>query len=113
MSVQLFIQPISPIPAEKKGVPESVIPVLVQVCLSCGLPTCAGGRWDPRRFRVKASLFSLNGKVASADLFYNGNASEFSGSLKWNSPGTYTMVVEAQDPETGAAGRLSVEFQII
>lgn len=112
MPVQLAIQPISPQPGQKLVSDKNKIPVSIQITLTCGMPTCAGGRWDPRRFQVIADCLSKEGLEGSSRLSFRGSASEFSGILKCGKPGTHTLVVEAMDPETGAAGRLQVKFRI-
>jgi len=113
VSVQLAIQPLSPRPGDKIQSSNGTINVRVQVTLSCGLPTCAGGRWDPRRFRVKASLYYFGKKDSDAGLSYSGDANEFSGFVNVRASGPCSLLVEAIDPETGAAGRTRVDFQVL
>ena len=112
MSVQLAIQPVAPQPGQKLVADKDKIRVSVQITLTCGMPTCAGGRWDPRRFRVTAACLSKEAAAGSSRLSFSGRASEFSGTLKCSRPGRHTLIVEALDPETGAAGRLHLEFMI-
>ncbi len=109
MSARLAIQPMSPQPGQKLIAEKGHIAISVQITLGCGLPTCAGGRWDPRRFNVVAKLFTKDQPVQQSVLSYSGNVSEFSGQLICRSKGPYTIIVEAQDPETGAAGNLRLE----
>ena len=113
MSVQLAIQPVSPQPGQKLVADKDKIRVSVQITLTCGMPTCAGGRWDPRRFRVTAACLSKEAGAGRSRLLFRGRASEFSGTLKCARPGRHTLVVEALDPETGAAGRLYLEFMVM
>ena len=112
MSVQLCIQPVSPQPGQKVVPEKGEIELVVQVTLNCGMPACAGGRWDPRRFSVRAGLFSKDQPDEHFTLSFSGNAGEFSGYLKCRRPGLHLLLVEARDPETGAAGRMRLEFRI-
>jgi len=112
--VQLAVQPISPQPG---GVVTTVkgkaLEVSVQVTLSCGMPACAGGRWDPRRFRVRACLLPADAGAENCSILsYSGRVSEFAGRIACPGPGRYQLLIEASDPETGAAGRLNLEFSV-
>jgi len=113
MTAQLCIQPVSPLPGQVVTLEdENRLHLSVQVTLGCGMPTCAGGRWDPKRMRMTAMLFSGGQLAGSADLSFTGRVSEFSGILEQCRPGDYSMTVDAQDLDTGAAGRLSLSFRV-
>lgn len=76
------------------------------------MPTCAGGRWNPERFKLTARLISADQREMTTDLHFSGRASEFSGSVETAGSGSCSLLVYAQDPETGAAGRLNIQFRI-
>lgn len=83
----------------------------VQVTLDCGCPACAGGRWDPRRFRVEA-IFFVGELRYETEARHSGNVSEFEGELPALGPGLYVVEVRAYDPESGMAGRARGNFWV-
>ena len=106
----LSITPITPLPGAriskgKSGASSASIDVAVQITLSCGCPTCAGGRFDASRFQVSASIFAGPEAGEETRLSYTGRASEFAGTLSLPTSGRLKIHVKAYDPETGMAGR--------
>ncbi len=117
MSQILTIQPIYPLPGSTISLPSSrSLNCTVQITLGCGCPTCHRGRWDASRFRVKASILNDRSPLSPADdkipFTYSGRISEFCGTFNIEAPGNYTVVITAQDPETGISGRTTMHFRI-
>ncbi len=83
-----------------------------QITLSCGCPTCAGGRFNALRFKVKATFYKDRKKVCDSKLNFSGQASEFHGIVPLVKPGSYVLEIEAYDRETGAFGRLNMPVEL-
>ncbi len=115
---QLSICPVRPLPGEQIDMEtvtgaDQLLDIVVQITLSCGCPTCAGGRFDASRFHVSASACLAKDGCREARLSYSGRASEFAGTIKLPGPkGRLTIEVRAYDPETGMAGRMSWPVRI-
>jgi hypothetical protein len=115
---QLSICPVSPLPGEQVEIETGagacqLLKIVVQITLSCGCPTCAGGRFDASRFRVDATVCLARGGCREARLSYSGRASEFAGTIEVPGPrGRLTIEVRAYDPETGMAGRMSWDARL-
>ena len=92
--------------------PSKEILLKVQVTLDCGLPVCAGGRFDASRFRVTARFFHNDINILEKYLNYTGNSGEFEGAIPLKGPGSYIVEVNAYDPETGLAGRNNLKFSL-
>jgi len=109
--VQLSIQPINffsgKIQLDEKGEAQ----LLFQVTLSCGCPTCAGGRFDPKRFRVRVTLLKKGKDMGSFPARYSGKISQFACHISGLEPGEYQIEIGALDPETGSAGRLNMKVR--
>jgi len=116
MSQILIIQPISPLPGSTISLPDrQSLDITVQITLGCGCPTCAGGRWDASRFRVKADIIKDQPQCPADNeipFTYTGRTSEFSGTVNIEAPGNYTATITALDPETGISGRTTIHFRI-
>ncbi len=109
--VQLNIQPINffsgKIELDEKGGAH----LFFQVTLSCGCPTCAGGRFDPERFRVGVTLLKKGKEMGSFPARYSGKISQFECEIRGLDPGEYQIEISALDPETGSAGRLNMKVR--
>ena len=121
MSLLLMIQPVTPLSGSTvKPDRDNTILITVQVSLSCGCPVCAGGRWDASRFRVKAAFFddTDNTEPSVVLMEFTGNTGEFSCRLHLASDRggkraeRATIKFEADDPETGMAGRCSINIKL-
>ncbi len=117
MSQILIIQPIYPLPGSTISLSNhQPLHLTVQITLGCGCPTCAGGRWDASRFRVRTSIIEDQSPLCPTDdhipLTYTGRTSEFCGTFDIEAPGSYTAVITALDPETGISGRTTIHFRI-
>ncbi len=106
----LNIQPINFFSGGVDQDEEAGSSLLFQVTLACGCPTCAGGRFDPQRFRVKVHVYKGQEEVGVFRATYRGNVSEFECKLPKLASGSYSVEIDALDPETGAAGRLTAEL---
>jgi len=109
--VQLTIQPINFFSGKIALGERGEAHLFFQVTLSCGCPTCAGGRFDPERFRVGVTLFRKVKEIGSFPARYSGEASQFECRIKGLDPGEYRMEINALDPETGSAGRLNTKVR--
>lgn len=110
MAQALSIQIISPLSGE--ALISGEVLLQAQVTLDCGLPACAGGRFNPERFKITAALFHDDNQVSDVVLDYKRNTRIFEGRLGSKDPGEYIIQVEAYDPETGLAGRNAVRFHV-
>lgn len=110
MAQTLSIQIISPLSGET--VTRGMILTHVQVTLDCGLPACAGGRFDPARFDVRAILSHKDIQLSDTILSYKRDTGLFEGKFGLREPGEYALRFEAYDPETGLAGRNSIKFSM-
>ena len=109
--IQLTIQPINffsgKIQLDERGGAQ----LLFQVTLSCGCPTCAGGRFDPERFKVGVTLLKKGKEIGSFPARYSGKISQFACDISGLEPGEYQIEINALDPETGSAGRLNMKVR--
>ncbi|NPA94490.1 MAG: hypothetical protein GXO58_03570 [Thermodesulfobacteria bacterium] len=88
--------------------------LLFQITLGCGCPTCAGGRFDPQRFHVRVELYNdKNGLAGTFQGKYTGDVSQFASDITDVSPGHYLLEINATDPESGAAGRLNMNVNLV
>ncbi|UKL12997.1 hypothetical protein [Dissulfurimicrobium hydrothermale] len=108
MAQALFIQIISPLSGSV--VTSGEILAQAQVTLDCGLPACAGGRFNPERFKVAAALFRDDVRISEATMTYKKDIGISECRFELMGVGDYTLQVEAYDPETGLAGRNAVKF---
>ncbi|MDA8162705.1 MAG: hypothetical protein M0022_07370 [Desulfobacteraceae bacterium] len=108
MAERLSIQILSPYPGTIASLKDIIL--RVQVTLDCGLPACSGGRFDPGRFRVTATFFHNDENVMEIPLKYTGNVGEFVYGTHLMANGSYVVEVNAYDPETGLAGRKTLNF---
>jgi len=110
--VQLAIQPINFYLGTLKR-QNGVATATLQITLSCGCPTCAGGRFDPERFNVVARLFKKDTCKGEFRCVYSGQASQFVCHFPDVEPGRYHLEIEGSDPDSGAAGRLCMAVEVI
>lgn len=108
MAQALSIQIIAPLSGS--AVTSGDVLAQVQVTLDCGLPACAGGRFDPERFKIMGLLFYDNIKIEDIIMNYKRNTGLFEGRFGLKGPGGYVVQFDAYDPETGLAGRNAVRF---
>lgn len=74
------------------------------VVMMCGCPIEPKGLWDADKLQVKA-LVKRDGKtVATVDLPFAGETSQFATTLPIDAPGTYDVVVYAHDAGNGNTG---------
>jgi hypothetical protein len=108
MAQALSIQIIAPLSGS--AVTSDDVLAQVQVALDCGLPACTGGRLDPERFQITASLFHDDIQVSDSIMDYKRNTGLFEGRFGLKGPGGYVIQFDVYDPETGLAGRNTVRF---
>ncbi len=106
----LNIQPINFFSGVVSQDVDATTTLLFQITLACGCPTCAGGRYDPQRFRVKVRVYKGPEKVGTFKGTFREHTSEFECKLPKFAPGSYSMEIDALDPETGAAGRFTAKL---
>ncbi len=82
------------------------------VTMDCGCPACAGGRWKADRFKIRGSIFASEKIVEELTFEFSGRPGEFSAPVPKLEKGTYYLLIEAFDPETGLAGRESTQITI-
>ncbi len=104
MNAGLCLQILSPAPGQTVAAGSELI-VRVQVALACGCPAGAGGRYDYRRFQVRAALLGPNGVERGFALAPGRGAGELTGRVGVELAGEHLLVVEGYDPESGFAGR--------
>lgn len=80
------------------------LPVRAHVEMLCGCPITPGGLWDADRIDVVARLLRNGAVVREAVLEYAGETSTFEGRLTPPEPGTYELVVLAEDAGRANAG---------
>lgn len=80
------------------------VPLRANVTLMCGCPVVPGGLWDAEAYEIRARVHREGERVAELPLEYAGRPSQFEGSFRAESPGTYEVVVYAYDPATGNTG---------
>ena len=72
--------------------------------MMCGCPIAPDGLWDAGKFEVKA-IVSRNGeRIATLDLEFAGETSQFATKVPVDTPGIYEVVVYAYDPGNGNTG---------
>lgn len=92
-------------PAEDGPVPAGeAMPVRAHVEMLCGCPITPGGLWDADRVDIVARLLRDGAVVREARLGYAGETSTFEGRLTPPAPGTYELVVLAEDASRANAG---------
>lgn len=111
MSAQLAIQFIRPQNGQilNNG---QFLHVSAYVTLSCGAPTCAGGRYDASKFHVTAELFRDGLQVSASDMSFTGDISEFACKVALSGPGRYELIISALDGDSGMAGRARCSFGV-
>jgi len=109
--VQLAIQPLDFYCGTIKR-KNGVATVTFHITLSCGCPVCAGGRFDPKRFKVRACLFKQGALIGRFKCDHTGQASQFICCFPDIVSGRYYLEIEGLDPETGAAGRFGMSVEI-
>lgn len=92
--------------------PERSLSVSVYVTLSCGAPTCAGGRYDARHFHVTAELLINGLQVGASDMSFTGDVSEFICEMPLHGVGRYELMISAMDRNSGMAGRARCSFEV-
>jgi hypothetical protein len=107
----LCLQILSPAPGQTVAA-GSAVTVRVQVALACGCPAGAGGRYDYRRFEVKAALHRGETGPVEFDLAPGSGVGELTGRLAVKEAGDYLLTIEACDPESGMAGRAKTTFRV-
>ncbi len=113
MTAILSINVVRPVEGGTVDLKNGGVEVVIQVTLSCGMPTCSGGRFDPRGFQVRARAFREGGDCeAETGLEPTNFVSEFRGVLSGLKPGVYEVEIEAQDTASGLAGRGWVRFRV-
>lgn len=78
--------------------------VRATVEMMCGCPLTPGGLWDADEFKIRAYAVLHQETRADAGMDYAGEASEFSGGLVLDQPGTWKVVVWAWQESTGNTG---------
>ncbi|WP_141701053.1 hypothetical protein [Methyloceanibacter methanicus] len=74
------------------------------VSLMCGCPITPGGLWDADELAVKALITRNGEKLPPLDLAYDGQPSQFAGTMTVDQPGLYDVTVYAHNPRTGNTG---------
>ncbi len=92
-------------PAHTRISPETrSVEVRANVVMMCGCPIAPDGLWDAGKFEVKA-IVSRNGeRIATLDLEFTGETSQFATKVPVDAPGIYEVVVYAYDPGNGNTG---------
>ncbi len=111
MSSQLAIQFIMPQNGEILRHERSIF-IRVYVTLSCGAPTCAGGRYDARNFHVTAKLFRDGIQVGASNMSFAGDVSEFTCEIPLHGSGRYELMISAMDRDSGMAGGVRCNFEV-
>lgn len=111
MSAQLAIQFIRPQNGQILNNGPS-LQVSAYVTLSCGAPTCAGGRYDASQFSVTAELFREGLRLSASDMSFTGDVSEFACEIALSGPGRYELIISALDRNSGMAGRARCSFGV-
>ena len=108
----LSIQALNFLKGQKIKRKDRIIELRFQITLSCGCPTCAGGRFDASRFDVDVKIISDDGKIYKGKGIFTGNVSEFLAHVPVEFSGDANLEIYAVDKETGAAGRLFMPIKI-
>lgn len=93
------------------GIPQEVR-VHANVTLMCGCPVEPGGLWDAREYEVGGLLKRDGKQLATTELEFAGETSQFACTLHIEQPGRYEMTVFAYDPHHGNTGVDSVTFLV-
>lgn len=100
-------------PAAAQAVPAGEpLPVRARVTMLCGCPTTPGGLWDADRIDVAARLVRAGRVVAESSLSYAGETSTFSGQITPPGPGSYQLVVLAEESARANAGMARREVRV-
>lgn len=91
---------------------DGIVKLRFQITLSCGCPTCAGGRFNAARFDVDVKIIMSGGRVFRGRGLFTGNVSEFAARVPVELSGDASLEINAVDRETGAAGRLFMPVRI-
>lgn len=100
-----FVVDVLAPPAHTRISPETrAVEVRANVVMMCGCPIAPDGLWDAGKFEVKA-IVSRNGeRIATLDLEFAGETSQFATKVPVDTPGIYEVVVYAYDPGNGNTG---------
>jgi hypothetical protein len=74
------------------------------VIMMCGCPITPKGLWDADKLQVKALVKRDGKKIATVDLPFAGETSQFATKLPIDGPGTYDVTVYAYDEGNGNTG---------
>ncbi|MFB6240072.1 MAG: hypothetical protein ABEJ46_00630 [Gemmatimonadota bacterium] len=100
-------------PTEEDPVPAGeALPVRAHVEMLCGCPITPGGLWDADRVDVVARLVRDGTVVREASLDYAGETSTFGGRLTPPGPGSYELVVLAEDASRANAGMVRRSLRV-
>ncbi|GEM_PF-3319464 len=110
------VVPLSPLPGAvlyPDDLQQRGLRISVQVAMVCGLPSCAGGRFDASRLNIQAEVSCNRDEMVSIPLEYTGLAGEFSGILqpfpfyagRDQKRNTLFFNVNVQDPVSGFSGK--------
>lgn len=81
--------------------------------MMCGCPITPGGLWDADEFTIHAQAVLNDDTEAGAEMVYAGEASEFSGSLLFDRPGTWNLTVWAWQASTGNTGVAQRQIEVV
>lgn len=103
---------LDPPAASTFKLPSADVKLRANVVMMCGCPTSPGGLWDSNRFQISA-IIQLDGKaLPERPLTYSGTTSQYELSFRPDTPGVYSIVVQAYDATTGNTGVDRTSFTV-
>lgn len=103
---------LDPAAASAIKLPTEEVKLRANVVMMCGCPTSPGGLWDANRFQITATIH-LDGKaLPERALIYSGVTSQYEASLRPDTPGLYSVLVQAYDASTGNTGVDRTSFTV-
>jgi len=103
---------LDPAAASTLKLPNVEMKLRANVVMMCGCPTSPGGMWDASRFQITASIRRDGKALAELPLAFSGTTSQYELSLKPDTPGLYSVTVQAYDANTGNTGVDRTSFTV-
>ncbi len=103
---------LDPAAASTLKLPNVEVKLRANVVMMCGCPTSPGGLWDASRFQITASIQRDGHALAERPLTYTGTTSQYELSLHADTPGVYSVIVQAYDANTGNTGVDRTSFTV-
>lgn len=103
---------LEPVAAESFSLDNGAVRLKANVVMMCGCPTSPGGTWDTDQYEIRATIDRDGQRLAELPLAYTGTVSQYELSFTPEAPGSYSVVVQVFDANTGNAGVGRTSFNV-